>query len=163
MLLVIILKQPFVDPPGPPKNLHHTDVDKTEVWLQWEWPERTGGSEVTGFIVEHQEDGKTDWVPFKTVSDAKSHVTGLEEGKTYRFRVMAKNAIGISQPDTSVPVTCQEKLGKIQHTKTIYTIMLSISVMCHKAQFVFVTYFSNLVSHLTMLCLCLTFFSATCN
>ncbi|KAJ0005322.1 hypothetical protein NQD34_015216 [Periophthalmus magnuspinnatus] len=96
-------------PPGPPKNLHHTDAEKTEVWLQWEWPERTGGSDITGFIVEYQEDGQTDWVPFKTVTSEKAHVTGLEEGKTYRFRVKAQNAIGVSRPDTSVPVTCQEK------------------------------------------------------
>lgn len=113
MQIMTVIIHLFADPPGPPKNLHHTDVEKTEVWLQWEWPERTGGSEVTGFIVEHQEEGKTDWVTFKTVSDAKSHVTGLEEGKTYRFRVKAQNAIGISRPDTSVPVTCQEKLCKI--------------------------------------------------
>ncbi|KAK5889759.1 hypothetical protein CesoFtcFv8_013347 [Champsocephalus esox] len=96
-------------PPGPPKNLHHTDADKTEVWLAWEWPERTGGSEITGFIVEHQEDGQTDWVPYKTVSDNHAHVTTLMEGKTYRFRVKSQNAIGVSRPDTTVPITCQEK------------------------------------------------------
>lgn len=101
------------DPPGPPKNLHHVDADKTEVWLQWEWPDRTGGSEITGFIVEHQEEGATDWVTFKTVSNPQCHVTGLVEGKTYRFRVKSQNAIGISRPDTSVPITCQEKTCKI--------------------------------------------------
>lgn len=101
------------DPPGPPKNLHHVDADKTEVWLQWEWPDRTGGSEITGFIVEHQEEGSTDWVTFKTVSNPQCHVTGLVEGKTYRFRVKSQNAIGISRPDTTVPITCQEKTCKI--------------------------------------------------
>lgn len=100
------------DPPGPPKNLHHVDADKTEVWLQWEWPDRTGGSEITGFIVEHQEEGATDWVTFKTVSNPQCHVSGLMEGKTYRFRVKSQNAIGISRPDTSVPITCQEKTCK---------------------------------------------------
>lgn len=101
------------DPPGPPKNLHHVDAEKTEVWLEWEWPDRTGGSEITGFIVEHQVEGATDWVTFKTVSNANCHVTGLEEGKTYRFRVKSQNAIGISRPDTTVPITCQEKTCKI--------------------------------------------------
>ncbi|KAG7276468.1 hypothetical protein CRUP_033906, partial [Coryphaenoides rupestris] len=90
-------------PPGPPKNLHHTDADKTEVWLEWEWPDRTGGSDITGFIVEHQEDGQTDWVTFKTVDNNRSHVTGLVEGKTYRFRVKAQNKIGVSRPDTMPP------------------------------------------------------------
>lgn len=77
--------------------------------MAWEWPDRTGGSEITGFIVEHQEESQTDWVTFKTVSNNHAHITGLEEGKTYRFRVKAQNAIGVSRPDTSVPVTCQEK------------------------------------------------------
>ncbi|XP_033934083.2 immunoglobulin-like and fibronectin type III domain-containing protein 1 [Pseudochaenichthys georgianus] len=31
------------------------------------------------------------------------------EGKTYRFRVKSQNAIGVSRPDTTVPITCQEK------------------------------------------------------
>lgn len=86
------------------------------MWLEWEWPERTGGSEVRGFIVEYQEDGQMDWVTFKSVSSEKAHVTGLEEGKTYRFRVKAQNAIGVSRPDTSVPVTCQEKTRKENRT-----------------------------------------------
>ena len=103
------------DPPGPPKNLHHTDADKTEVWLAWQWPDRTGGSEITGFIVEHQEEGQTDWVTFKTVSNNHAHVTGLVEGKTYRFRVKSQNIIGVSRPDTSVPVTCQEKTCKTHY------------------------------------------------
>lgn len=101
-----------LDPPGPPKNLHHTDADKTEVWLEWEWPDRTGGSEITGFIIEYQKENEVDWVPYKTVSSTHVHVTGLGEGNTYRFRAMAQNAIGISRPDTSVPVTCQEKTCK---------------------------------------------------
>lgn len=101
-----------LDPPGPPKNLHHTDADKTEVWLAWQWPDRTGGSEITGFIVEYQEESQTDWVTFKTVSNNHTHITSLEEGKTYRFRVKAQNAIGLSRPDTSVPITCQEKTCK---------------------------------------------------
>ncbi|KAL4656696.1 titin-like [Arapaima gigas] len=97
-------------PPGPPKNLHHVDADKTEVWLQWNWPDRTGGSDITGFLVEYQEEGEKDWITFKTVSIPESHVTGLQEGKTYRFRVKAENAVGLSRPDTTVPVLCQEKL-----------------------------------------------------
>lgn len=93
--------------------MHHVDADKTEVWLEWEWPERTGGSEITGFTVEYQEEGGKDWTNFKTVSHPASHVTGLEEGKTYRFRVKSQNAIGLSRPDSTIPITCQEKLGEM--------------------------------------------------
>lgn len=104
----------FPVPPGPPKDLHHVDVDKTEVWLVWNWPDRTGGSDITGFLVEYQEEGEREWDEWKTVSIPETHVTGLEEGKTYRFRVRAENAIGLSRPDTTVPILCQEKLGKIR-------------------------------------------------
>lgn len=100
-------------PPGPPKDLHHTDVDKTEVWLAWNWPDRNGGSGITGFLVEFQEEGEKEWDEWKTVSIPESHVTGLEEGKTYRFRVRAENAIGLSRPDTTLPILCQEKLGEL--------------------------------------------------
>lgn len=62
--------------------------------------------------MEYQEEIQTDWVTFKTVSNNHAHVTSLEEGKTYRFRVKAQNAIGLSRPDTSVPITCQEKTRK---------------------------------------------------
>lgn len=109
----LILVCLFSVPPGPPKDLHHVDVDKTEVWLVWNWPDRNGGCDITGFLVEYQEEGERDWIVFKNVSIPESHVTGLEEGKTYRFRVRAENAIGLSRPDTTVPVLCQEKLGKL--------------------------------------------------
>lgn len=113
-------------PPGPPKDLHHVDVDKTEVWLVWNWPDRNGGSEITGFLVEYQEEGEREWDEWKTVSIPESHVTGLEEGKTYRFRVRAENAIGLSRPDTTVPILCQEKLGKIKRDQTPTPHMTSI-------------------------------------
>lgn len=110
-------------PPGPPKDLHHTDVDKTEVWLAWNWPDRNGGSEITGFLVEFQEEGEKEWDEWKTVSIPESHVTGLEEGKTYRFRVRAENAIGLSRPDTTLPILCQEKLGELHEKKTLSAIL----------------------------------------
>lgn len=106
-------------PPGPPKDLHHTDVDRTEVWLVWNWPDRNGGSDITGFLVEYQEEGVRDWDEWKTVSIPESHVTGLEEGKTYRFRVRAENAIGLSRPDTTVPILCHEKLGETRQRKPL--------------------------------------------
>lgn len=93
--------------------------------MEWEWPDRTGGSEITGFIVEYQEEGQADWVTFKTVSNNHTHVTNLEDGKTYRFRVKAQNAIGVSRPDTSVPITCQEKTCKIYD---FYSILQSILI-----------------------------------
>lgn len=107
------------------------------MWLVWNWPDRNGGSEITGFLVEYQEEGEKEWDEWKTVSIPESHVTGLEEGKTYRFRVRAENAIGLSRPDTTVPILCQETLGEIQDkTPTLY-ITYSISFIVHLIQFLF--------------------------
>lgn len=86
-------------------------MDKTEVGLVWNYPDRDGGSEITGFLVEYQEEGAKDWNVFKTVTIPECVVTGLEQGKTYMFRVKAQNAAGLSRPDTTVPVLCHEKLG----------------------------------------------------
>lgn len=102
----------MTDPPGPPKNLHHIDVDKTEVSLVWNWPDRDGGAEITGFLVEYQEEGAKDWTKFKTVPVPECVVTGLQQGKIYKFRVKAQNIVGLSLPDTTIPIECQEKLGK---------------------------------------------------
>lgn len=91
------------------------------MWLAWNWPDRNGGSDITGFLVEFQEEGEKEWDEWKTVSIPESHVTGLEEGKTYRFRVRAENAIGLSRPDTTLPILCQEKLGEL-HDKTLFNL-----------------------------------------
>ncbi|NXR59904.1 TITIN protein, partial [Rhadina sibilatrix] len=64
-------------PPGPPKNLHHVDVDKTEVSLVWNRPDRDGGAEITGYLVEYQEDGADEWTKFQTVPMLDCVVTGL--------------------------------------------------------------------------------------
>lgn len=62
--------------------------------------------------MEYQEEGATDWIKFKTVKNLECVVTGLQQGKTYRFRVKAENIIGLGLPDTTIPIECQEKLGK---------------------------------------------------
>lgn len=93
----------------------------------WNRPDRDGGSEITGFLVEYQEEGVKDWDEWKIVSIPESHVTGLEEGKTYRFRVRAENAIGLSRPDTTVPILCQEKLGELSMSHMEYVFLLSVA------------------------------------
>lgn len=91
------------------------DVDKTEVSLAWNYPDRDGGSEITGFVVDYQEDGAEDWINFKTVSIPECVVTGLKNGKVYKFRVKAQNIAGLSRPDMTVPIECQEKLGNYSY------------------------------------------------
>lgn len=41
---------------------------------------------------------KEDWTPYTTVKDLCISIAGLKEGKRYRFRVAARNAMGASLP-----------------------------------------------------------------
>lgn len=109
--------------------MHHIDVDKTEVSLVWNYPDRDGGAEITGFLVEYQEEGAQDWTKFKTVSVPECVVTGLQQGKIYKFRVKAQNIVGLGLPDTTIPIECQEKLGifyvcVIVHCFSIYCLTI---------------------------------------
>lgn len=87
------------------------DVDKTEVSLVWNRPDRDGGAEITGYLVEYQEDGADEWTKFQTVPMLECVVKGLQKGKIYKFRVRAQNIVGLGLPDTTIPIECQEKLG----------------------------------------------------
>lgn len=70
--------------------------------------------------MEYQEDGAEEWTKFKTVSMLECVVTGLKQGKTYRFRVKAQNIVGLSLPDTTIPIECQEKLGIFLVCRTVF-------------------------------------------
>lgn len=61
--------------------------------------------------MEYQEDGADEWTKFQTVPMLDCVVTGLQKGKIYKFRVKAQNIVGLSLPDTTIPIECQEKLG----------------------------------------------------
>lgn len=61
--------------------------------------------------MEYQEDGADEWTKFQTVPMLDCVVTGLQKGKIYKFRVRAQNIVGLSLPDTTIPIECQEKLG----------------------------------------------------
>lgn len=88
--------------------------------------------------MEYQEEGAKDWIKFKTVKNLECVVTGLQQGKTYRFRVKAENIIGLGLPDTTIPIECQEKLGDFW----IGTLISSLNY----------SYCEN--SNLTALCVC---------
>lgn len=76
--------------------------------LVWNKPDRDGGSPITGYLVEYQEEGTEDWIKFKTVTNLEC-VTGLQQGKTYRFRVKAENIVGLGLPDTTIPIRMSRK------------------------------------------------------
>ncbi|VDK36600.1 unnamed protein product [Dibothriocephalus latus] len=58
-----------------------------------------GGAPVSNYIVEKQDATTGDWVPVsKFVRQPEFEVTGLDEGKKYKFRVRAENPYGVGEP-----------------------------------------------------------------
>lgn len=89
-------------PPGMPAAPVIADKTKRSVTLSWTPPAKDGGSPIKGYIIEIQHEGTSDWA---RVNDADNlHPTteftipNLQELKKYRFRIVAVNDIGESEP-----------------------------------------------------------------
>ncbi|CAJ0936046.1 unnamed protein product, partial [Mesorhabditis belari] len=80
------------DPKGP---LRADDITKDSAVISWKEPEDDGGSPITGYIVEKQEDGGR-WVPCGETDGTQLKVGKLNEGHEYKFRVRAVNRQGQS-------------------------------------------------------------------
>lgn len=100
----------------PPLNLRINDITKNSISLVWEKPSYSGGSRVTGYIIEKREGASAKWskANLTNITDTRFTVTGLSQEETYEFRVMAKNAVGsVSNPSmTAGPATCVDTYGK---------------------------------------------------
>ncbi|MGP4116471.1 fibronectin type III domain-containing protein [Levilactobacillus zymae] len=61
-------------------------------------PESDGGSEITGYSLEYQKQGSTDWTKVALNPDSLTGTVtdGIEAGSNYLFRVNAENAVGSS-------------------------------------------------------------------
>ncbi len=73
-----------------------------------------GGSPVTNYIVEKQDVKTGEWTPVSSfVRATECEVSGLDEGKKYRFRVKAVNENGASEPlEMENTVTAENPVGK---------------------------------------------------
>uniref|UniRef100_A0A7N6BNA7 Titin n=1 Tax=Anabas testudineus TaxID=64144 RepID=A0A7N6BNA7_ANATE len=83
------------DPPGPPDAI---EITRNHVTLQWTRPQYDGGSAITGYLIERRKHPDTRWMKasFTNIIDTQFTLTGLTEDCVYEFRVIARNAAGIS-------------------------------------------------------------------
>lgn len=87
-----------VDRPDPPVGpVVYTNIDRDTIKLQWNVPEDDGGCDITGYTIEKTEYGSNDWISCPGYATNCAYTArGLVEGRKYRFRIRAENAIGVS-------------------------------------------------------------------
>lgn len=107
----------LVDPPGQPPAPVVTDKSTSSVTLSWTPPEKDGGSPIKGYIVEVQDEGSHEWrrinTPEKLILSNSYTVPGLKENKKCRFRIVAVNVAGESEPSQRTSdIIVQDILGK---------------------------------------------------
>ncbi|TMS38626.1 hypothetical protein L596_005310 [Steinernema carpocapsae] len=112
-----------LDIPGTPNGpLDVRDVHKDGCTLRWGEPDDDGGSPISHYVIEKQEnDGR--WVPCGESPDTKFKVNKLNEGQEYRFRVKAVNRQGQSKPlATETSITAKnpyDVAGKPEDVKVV--------------------------------------------
>ncbi|TPP56261.1 Twitchin [Fasciola gigantica] len=96
-------KVEVIDVPGAPSGpLEATEVKADEITLQWKAPEDDGGEPITNYVLEKKPKNSTTWEKVSGfLHGTTATVRNLEEGKEYDFRVMAENAMGVSEPLTT--------------------------------------------------------------
>ncbi|ERL85176.1 hypothetical protein D910_02598 [Dendroctonus ponderosae] len=85
--------------PGSPKGpLDVSDVTKHGCKLKWKKPEDDGGSPIDHYEIEKLDPLTGQWIPCGRSTEPEANITGLQEGKPYKFRVKAVNKEGESEP-----------------------------------------------------------------
>ncbi|XP_073811656.1 projectin protein bent isoform X33 [Musca autumnalis] len=92
--------------PGKPKGpLEVDNITKHGCKLKWEPPEDNGGAPIDYYEIEKLDPHTGQWLPCGKSSEPNAKVTGLQEGKSYKFRVRAVNKEGESEDlETEKPI-----------------------------------------------------------
>ena len=93
-------------PPSVPLNLVATRGYK-QITLTWDAPADDGGSPITGYDIEVYADGAWGAETSVPASVTSYTDTRLDDGTTYDYRVLAKNATGKGDPTASESATTQ--------------------------------------------------------
>ncbi len=99
----------LVSAPGVPVNVEAQADGQDAINLSWSAPLEDGGSAVTGYQVEVSEDAGAIWQTLAEDVTATSYRhTQLSSGSTRHYRILARNAVGLSTPSMVVTATTDE-------------------------------------------------------
>jgi hypothetical protein len=111
------------DKPTPPQNVKVTDVFHDNCVVHWNPPKDDGGTAIKKYVVECVDTttGNATWSPCASTDDGgpkKIKVENLTQGHKYRFRVVAANKIGLSDPCemTGDDILMKDPWGKLYYT-----------------------------------------------
>ncbi|KAM5312546.1 myomesin-2 [Glossophaga mutica] len=99
--------------PGPPTNVHVSELSRTYVVLSWD-PPSPRGKEPLSYFIEKSVVGSGSWQRVNAQTAVRSPryaVFDLGEGKSYVFRVLSANKHGLSDPsEITSPVQAQDTM-----------------------------------------------------
>ncbi len=99
----------LVSAPGVPVNVEAQTDGQDAINLSWSAPLEDGGSPVTGYQVEVSEDAGAIWQKLAEDVTATSYRHAqLPPGSTRHYRILARNAVGLSTPSMVVTATTDE-------------------------------------------------------
>lgn len=100
-------------PPNQPRGpLEVSDVTKNGCQLKWKEPELEGAGKPESYRIEKMDIALGGWVPCGESTKPEADVAGLSEGHIYKFRVIAVNPTGESDPlECEELITAKDPFG----------------------------------------------------
>ncbi|XP_051880796.1 myomesin-2 [Pristis pectinata] len=105
-----IVVQAALTVPSSPYGITLLDCASNSMTLGWKVPRFTGGSDITGYYMDHREVSDLHWHEsnIKAISGTVYKVEDLNEGSFYEFKVSAMNLGGLGLPsESSRPFKCE--------------------------------------------------------
>ena len=122
-----------LDKPGKPEGpLEVSNVHKEGCSLKWNPPRDDGGVPIDHYAVEKMDTTTGRWIPVGRTLEPKMDVENLVPGQEYKFRVVAVNAEGESEPlVTDLGVIAKNPFGMSRITLAYRTYLNSTYLNCH--------------------------------
>lgn len=124
----------YLDKPGKPQGpVIFKEIRQDRVTLEWRPPADDGGIELEKYTIEKCEPGKA-WVKVVDIDkEVESFcVHKLQQNAEYNFRIIARNAVGVSEPLESDVVKMRTSFGEI----LIMYFLCTVPIRCNHSRLI---------------------------